>query len=162
VSATQVVLLAVAVVIFAAGWMARGRRESHERRTASEGLWVAELDGAIGAALTAFQAVLALWQSDGRGSADLGDRVVATFQERRASVTHVARRSRVPPIAAQALGRVDAALDRLAAELVPFSAGAPLDHDRERALFRAERELTSARADLLLAAARSPSGHARG
>jgi hypothetical protein len=155
VSATQLVLIGVAVVIFAAGWLARGRREAHERRSGSGGDWVAELDRAIGAALTSFQAVLALWQSEGRGNSDLGSRVVETFEERRGAVAHVGRRSSVPAIAEQALGRVDASLDRMAAELVPFRDGVSLDAERERALFRAERELTAARAELLLAAARA-------
>jgi hypothetical protein len=162
VSATQVVLIAVAVVIFAAGWMARGRREAHERVSASSDLWAAELDRAIGAALTSFQAVLAVWQGDGQGCSGLGARVVETFQGRRAAVIRAAGRARVPPVAAEALGRLDAALDRVAEELVPFSDGEPLDRNRERALFRAERELTAARAELLLAAAQPLASQRRG
>jgi hypothetical protein len=68
----------------------------------------------------------------------------------------------VPPAAAEALGRVDAALDRLAAELGPFSDGVPLDPGRERVLFRAERDLTAARSELLLAAAQPRASHPRG
>lgn len=161
-SATQIVLIAVAVVIFAAGWMARGRREAHERAAARGDMWLAELDRAIGAALTSFQAVLALWQSNTGGSTDLGARVMQTFQEQRAAVAQVSNRPHIPPLAEEALGKVDAALDRLAGELIPFSQGDALDHDRERLLFRAERELTAARSELLLAAARASGAHARG
>jgi hypothetical protein len=156
VSATQFVLLAVAVVIFAAGWLARGRREAHERRAADVDPGVAELDRAIAAALTSFQAVLALWQSGWRASGDLATRVTATFDQRRAAAASAAADADLPPGAREPLANVSAALDQLATELTPLGEGSALDADRERALFRAERELTAARAELLLLAAAAP------
>lgn len=149
-SATQVVLIAVAVVIFAAGWAARGRREAHERPAEP---WVVELDRTIGSALTAFQAVLALWQTQGRVAGNLAARVIATFEQRRAAVGDAA--ADLPTDAGEPVVKVSAALDRLASELTPFGEGLPLDADRERGLFRAERELTAARAELLLAVAQA-------
>jgi hypothetical protein len=156
VSSTQAVLVALAVVIFVAGWAARGRREAHERSVASQDGGLAELDRAIGVALTSFQAVLALWQTQGRASPDLAARVLATFEQRRDAAANKTRDEGLAPGMHEPLAKVSAALDRLTDELAPFREGLPLDAERERALFRAERELTAARAELLLAAARPP------
>ncbi len=65
-SATQAVLLVVVVVLvaFVIGWAARGRRETADPVRA-RGETRAEVDAALGASLTSFQAALALWQIEG-------------------------------------------------------------------------------------------------
>jgi hypothetical protein len=148
VSATHAVLLALAVVIFAVGWIARGRREAREHTVPG----VAPIDQAIGTALTSFQAALALWQAQGPARPGLAERVIETFGQRREAVAALASGDGRFPQEREVLAREITALDRISAELAPLGDGAPLDLPRERALYRAERALAAARSHLLLAA----------
>lgn len=153
-SSTQVVLIVLAVVIFAAGWVARGRREANTPAPTPAAGRLTRIDEAIAAALTAFQAVLGMLQAGGQADPALGRRVFGTFDARRQAVADLAWDTNAPAQLRDALTRVDSALDRLTQELLPLRDGAVLDVERERALFRAERGLVSARTELLLAAER--------
>jgi hypothetical protein len=63
-SATQAVLLVVVLVAFVISCAARGRRQT-AGPVRARGETRAELDAALGASLTSFQAALALWQIEG-------------------------------------------------------------------------------------------------
>jgi hypothetical protein len=154
-SATQVILVALVLVAFVLGWVARGRREAADPDRAGATASVGELDAAIGATLTAFQAVLALWQVESASGSPLAKRACAAFDQRRTDFETVARRVPGRLLGHDAIARARAAVDRLSQGLGAYAQGAVLDPDRERSLLRAERELTAARSAMLLAAVES-------
>jgi hypothetical protein len=150
VSLTQVLLVGLAVLIFAMGWLARGRREQAERAEEHPGEVACEVDSALRAALTAFQAAIALWQLEGEGGSPLADRVLATFTSRSTEAGAQLASAERQGLSAERLARVRAALDQLSEGLADYQPGLALDTDRERALVRAERAFTAARMELLL------------
>jgi hypothetical protein len=150
VSVAQVLLVGLAVLTFAMGWLARGRRERAERAEAHPTPAASELDIALAAALTAFQAAIAVWQLEGQGGSQLADRVLATFTNRSAAVDALLANAELRDQARYPLTQVRAALEHLSSGLEDYREGLVLDADRERALLRAERAFTAARIELLL------------
>lgn len=150
-SATQAVLLVLVLLAFVLGWVARGRREASDRVGERRARQVAALDASLGAALTAFQAALAMWQLDASAISPLGRRALATFEQSRAAVVSVSSEPHEDDVRTP-IEQALAALTLLAAGLREYGEGVELDTDRSRALIRAERRLTAARSAILLAA----------
>jgi hypothetical protein len=161
VSATQVVLLVLVVLAFVLGWVARGRREASDPLRGRDAAQAAEIDAALGASLTAFQAALAVWQQEGGSISPLGRRALATFDQSRAVAEGLCTDALGPPEGQAALARARASLDLLASGVADYEQGAPLHAERSLALLRAERALMAARGAFLLAviggATRTPS-----
>ena len=154
-SASQIILAALVVVAFVLGWLARGRRERPAARRGRRAKQVGarhnellELDRTLGEALTAFQAMLAVWQLEGRGVSPLGQQALATYDRQHAAARALA--SSQEPSVQPLIGRALSALDAMASGLADYAAGGSLDGDRERSLMRAERALTGARHSLLV------------
>ena len=147
-SATQLILIALIVLAFGFGWLARGRRERANRDAGSEAA-LAEFDRALGAALTAFQAALGLWQLEGDQISPLGRQALATFERRRVEAwsqrNHSARPAALEAAAADAI----AAIDSMAVALAPYGDGRSLQAEQHQRVTRAERSLATARHALL-------------
>ncbi len=143
-TASQIALLVLALVAFVIGWFARGRR----MRSRDVGSALA-IDAALGAALTSFQAVLALSQTPDES---LFARSVRTFVARQREVGSLAAGARVPEGAVGPLAQARAELDRLAGIVESARLSDP---SSERVLLSAERRLTSARSAFLRAVATS-------
>ena len=145
-SATQVVLLALVVVAFALGWLARSRRERAFKSHASHPRRILELDQTLGAALTAFQAALGLWQLEGDDISALGRQALATFEHQRGAARSVAEKNAdLGPAVTGAIAALDALV------LDPYRQGTTLSEEYLRRLLRRERALTAARHALLRA-----------
>jgi hypothetical protein len=146
VSATQLVLVALVLVAFGLGWVARGRLES---QSSNHGVEVREVDAALAAALTSFQAALGLWQLGERAESPLAQRTLATFEERRAAVSALSADGGDAATEPGPISTAQTALDRLSTGLAAWADGAPLDAAQVRTLLRAERTLAAARTAVL-------------
>jgi hypothetical protein len=153
VSATQIVLVVLVILAFAFGWVASERRGRTGRWSGLLGGGEPAADATITAALTAYQAVLAVWQS-GASWSPLLARALDTFDERRQSAGSLHLGSEAGPEALAALDRAQTALTRLGEGLAPLRQGMPLRPDHERQLAGQERRLAAARTALILASQR--------
>jgi Family of unknown function (DUF5317) len=135
------VLLHVACATSLGAWFERRRVRPRAALAPRDAVRVA--DAAVTAALTSFQAVLALWQTGASASSPLAHRALDRFQACRAEVSRLAGDD-------PALLRVASALQRLDRELAGWADGAELSRERERSLVSAERMLTAARSSFLL------------
>lgn len=129
-------------------------RLGRRRRRRTEPMPVTEIDSMLGSALTSFQAVLALWQAGQSSDSPLGKRALTAFDDCRHAVRLVAEND-------EALAPASAALRTLGHELGWWVDGAPLEIARERTLMRAERKLTVARGEYLLACCTAKPSRAR-
>jgi hypothetical protein len=161
VSATQIVVVVIVVLAFAFGWAASDRRRRALPPTpASGGNGAAlELDLTLARALTAYQAVLALWQADAHSSAGtpspLALRALETFARHRVAAWGLTLQPDAPAEAQAALAGAQSAVVQLGEGLQAFARGMPLDSGRERILARAERTLAAARVTLLATSVRA-------
>jgi hypothetical protein len=147
VSASQLIIFLLIVAAFALGWWGRGRRTPPPGQHDSGD----SLDQTLGFTLTAFQAALSLWQTQGDGgpsSPALAAQSVGEFQRRRAGLAVAPVPSDAGPEARAAYDRAQRAADRLADGLSGFADGSALNLDRERGLISAERALGAARMEL--------------
>jgi hypothetical protein len=150
VSATQVVLVVLVILAFAFGWIASERRDRTGRWSRPLGGRELAADATITGALTAYQAVLAVWQSGASWSPVLA-RALDAFDERREAADSLQLGAEAGPEALAALDRAQTALTRLSEGLAPVRQGMPLRPDHERQLAGQERRLAAARTALILA-----------
>jgi hypothetical protein len=148
-SGSQVTVIVLIVVAFALGWWGHGWRQGARSKGARG---PGELDAALRAVLTAFQAALSVWQAEwppADAPSPLAGHALAAFQRERAALAALELDHDARPEVAAALQRARRATDRLAAGLAPLAAGEPLGRERERTLVGAERALIAARYQLL-------------
>jgi hypothetical protein len=150
VSAAQFVPIILVIVAFAGGWLAAERRARSGRPPVLSRDGTAVVDETIAGALTAYQAVLGVWQSGANWSPVLA-RALNTFEQRRAAAARLEIDGEAQPEARAALERAQEALSRLDRGLEPLRQGAALSHDHERAMAGVERRLAAARTALILA-----------
>jgi hypothetical protein len=153
VSATQIFLVVLVILAFAFGWIASERRGRTGRWSGLLGGGEPAADATITAALTAYQAVLAVWQS-GASWSPLLARTLDTFDERRQAAGSLQLGADARPEALAALDRAQTALTSLGEGLAPLRQGMPLRPDHERQLAGQERRLAAARTALILASQR--------
>jgi hypothetical protein len=152
-TASQIVLLALVLVAFALGWVARGRRAAARvRADAARG--AAELDAAWGAMITSYQAVLGLWQAGAEAQSPLVQRALAAFEiRRREFAARLSAEGRLPAAARDAAESASAELERVAEALGELRRGQPLGPTGERSLLARERRVAAARSAFMLALA---------
>jgi len=107
---------------------------------------VRSTDAVLTAALTSFHATLALWQAGEPAQTPLARLTLDNFEASRTAVAQLPARD-------AALDRARAAMNRLSRALETWQAVPVLSQKQERSLLSAERMLTAARAEFLLARA---------